>query len=784
MYCKFCGREISDNSMFCKYCGMKRLSSADSIVETRNNMMGNNRKPSKRKKIWVFIPILIVISVVVILWNKGLKGSDDITRPSELRRDDFVWNEIPSSIIDQQEQEMTNYIEDMKNHDSDIDGWTLYDKYEYGLNTADESDSDSDGLTDKEEIEVYGTNPLKCSTAEDLYSDGYKVQNGIDPFLQVEYEGDREIKDENGAITLYMKTPWDLSAKIIDVTAEYREEDSNLLAKLPEEFYYAYKVCAYDNDIIDIDLSYFANELNQRTDELDIETYALRENEYSKKRNGSVITVNYENVIPFDEGIGMKSYDIFIVDKTDNGDQIPFSTQIMNIEELPDMLFDINYSGIVSIIPDSDVGDLIEGYVERHGMDIKLGKMTHRNLFLLGSYEATEEEKNALLAAGEYLYYLNYGEKIHLYGDDISYFSKKEVKRRFENYAGSEKNGLCESLDSQFDGNWPKLNQWNGLFYYWTSNEYMNNDAVKEGVQNRNFEDHDPRFCIDDELSFKNPHSEVFASINKEGKIKGHGVCAGMAQIVAEVYNSDDHCLRYPKDLVVEKVTDYTGVEREVPASYDITKRESMRTFFNRYLYDFSLNNKEDEDEFMRMVSCYWARVNNNMANNTKVGAKGISLNARYGSELDWKTIENATEYLDNNQILLLSICIGNEYDRAHCVNLVSYKRGKDILDDGIEYETVTFDVYDSNYPGQYLRLICYRVPISNARSKVYYKYNTCGLNVQKDGYYASYIGQEYKYPQNRLYDYLSFATPKKESKTYCTFGLYNDYNQCLTVKL
>ncbi len=65
-----------------------------------------------------------------------------------------------------------NYTEPLKGEPSDIVGMSKYDKYAMGLSIQDGSDTDGDGLTDKEEIEVYGSDPLKKSTSGDLYDDG------------------------------------------------------------------------------------------------------------------------------------------------------------------------------------------------------------------------------------------------------------------------------------------------------------------------------------------------------------------------------------------------------------------------------------------------------------------------------------------------------------------------------------------------------------------------------------------------------------------------------------
>lgn len=59
-------------------------------------------------------------------------------------------------------------------------------------------DTDRDGLTDYEEIEIYGTNPDKKSTSGDLYSDGYKVLKDMD--VTKYYENDWIKIDDNLSI--------------------------------------------------------------------------------------------------------------------------------------------------------------------------------------------------------------------------------------------------------------------------------------------------------------------------------------------------------------------------------------------------------------------------------------------------------------------------------------------------------------------------------------------------------------------------------------------------------
>ena len=102
-----------------------------------------------------------------------------------------------------------------KNTPSDIEGMTKWDKYKAGLSVAAGADTDGDGLTDREEIEVYKTDPLKVSSAGDLYSDGYKVQNGMDPTAAYDYGGDYEFPYNTcPEVSLVPKSPTDFNAVV------------------------------------------------------------------------------------------------------------------------------------------------------------------------------------------------------------------------------------------------------------------------------------------------------------------------------------------------------------------------------------------------------------------------------------------------------------------------------------------------------------------------------------------------------------------------------------------
>lgn len=64
--------------------------------------------------------------------------------------------------------------------DTDGDGLTNEEEEEAGTNVS-KPDTDSDLLGDREEVQVYGTDPLRADTDGDTYTDGQEVRSGYNP---------------------------------------------------------------------------------------------------------------------------------------------------------------------------------------------------------------------------------------------------------------------------------------------------------------------------------------------------------------------------------------------------------------------------------------------------------------------------------------------------------------------------------------------------------------------------------------------------------------------------
>jgi hypothetical protein len=71
-------------------------------------------------------------------------------------------------------------VDGVRKTDQDLDGLSDVDEAKYGT-SKESSDTDQDGLLDKDEITIFKTNPLKADTDGDGHPDGLEVRNGYNP---------------------------------------------------------------------------------------------------------------------------------------------------------------------------------------------------------------------------------------------------------------------------------------------------------------------------------------------------------------------------------------------------------------------------------------------------------------------------------------------------------------------------------------------------------------------------------------------------------------------------
>ncbi len=117
----------------------------------------------KSKVLFWIVGIIVTLAIVFVVFKFIIPKITESGKSS---------NELDlEPLVDNYTDFDYDYKESLKKEPSDIEGLTKYEKYSMGLNPADGSDSDRDGLSDKEEIELYQSDPLNKSTDATLKVD-------------------------------------------------------------------------------------------------------------------------------------------------------------------------------------------------------------------------------------------------------------------------------------------------------------------------------------------------------------------------------------------------------------------------------------------------------------------------------------------------------------------------------------------------------------------------------------------------------------------------------------
>ena len=526
---------------------------------------------------------------------------------------------------------------------SDIEGWSNGDKFRAHLNPQDGSDTDGDGLTDKEEIEVYNSDPTKTSTAGDLYKDGYKVENGMD--INTFYEMENVTFDHN-------------ECKEVDLTAT---EVSDLFAHVSEmdapdidgyTVYKAYDVYCYNNELtIDVSDIVESNDISAKDVTVLVAHWYGGDCETPKtKADGNNITVKYT----FE---GEKRYTVMVARK--DGIFSPSK---------PSYKMSFN----------SDDGDIQDdaNFLYAH-------VFSFRNLFMDAKphlYYVPTGDRNKDLNTVRYLMAISRkvtdGYHTDIMDTDIKEISEVKMK--------ALKGALSQFSAFELTPQQPKVGPKHLLFVYNTqvildADMYKAEIGKVESVASSN-----TGFNIaEDALRFPNFGSKYSAG----------GNCAGIAYYTAKLYNTGSWNTNgaYVSGR-------YDGTTESL--SWDITADSQNTTLLDKGLGDFKSasfvkDHKDEnglltgltagEDEFVKMIGANWAQTNDTMAPEDKL----YLINDTTGV-YDWNMIKAMEQKLDNKQILILGMA--NSDGNGHAVNIVDYRTA----DNG---DTVYFTLYDNMFP-------------------------------------------------------------------------------------
>lgn len=587
-------------------------------------------------------------------------------------------------------------IKALKKEKSDIKGMTKYDKYKKGLDPRDGSDTDGDGLSDKDEIEKYGTDPLKMSTSGDLYTDGEKVAKGLSLTKKNKYKGkvSYEGNHTDGKVKLHASDAEGRFAVVTDVTGF-----DNLKGR---KVYKEYTI-EHFNGTLKIDVSKAAKENDTSADKM-IVLVADGNNKAKQVKisaDGNVITVDKK----FDLGF----HTIYVAEKK----LINLSAKSYCNGAIPE-IGGKGFDGIAYEIP---IIDFISGQPTIKYLDT-------------GDKETTRKEKEALVAIA------NIDDGMGAYttvkSKKIQPASQEEIDKKYAFFKKMFPYG--DTINHR--GNAASL-----IFAYARLSDgkkvlsdkqisYINRDTVNSGFSVKK-----------DAFPFQNLSDSKYAT---------GGVCAGYATFTASVYNNGSPAITSADGLTVKD-----KAEPVYPFDISGDSFKNMRIkgklhsfkdkdYVNRHKNGsghFSKNLSDDDKTFRNAMVFYWARANNaSLPNKMKSvyyyanGADAVSKYYRFNdSGYSYATIEWIKSQIKAGKIVSLGMTKGLEDPKTpevtlsgHMINLYGYMQ----CDDG----RTIFKVYDNNYPDRTdLTMTVKKVDISK-------NYMT---ELKKEGLTKGYAGSE-----------------------------------------
>lgn len=547
-----------------------------------------------------------------------------------------------------------DYIEGLKDQMSEIPGMTKYDKYEMGLDPEND-DTDGDGLTDNQELNIYHSDPLKQSTAGDLYSDKYKVDNDMDVNKAYEYEGEIKFAYNKCPEVTFNPTKYeDLFAVAEDVPFE----DSDVILK-------KYRIYNY-SDTVSIDLTSLLKSTKTSIENIGVYTYTLGGDTKKAKYKTEDNTITLKS--KFDE---KNMYYIYITNEekeTKNGE-------------------------IVSTIADMNRGIATDvKTVTPKAYAIGSPLLTMFSLSFLHS--DTPEFK---------LYYVDSG---------VESVNEETINKMLDGIAcvsGVRRTDINDNIqricltEEQYDKKINKLFALDVLdILYICNGDGVINASVLNSIYGFFTYENVARYVYQLGVGSPNPESlptiveytgdfnqelEVLPFKNFATNISKDGSCMGIALLTAKVHN--------------KKSADETGSyyidDAHGKLAWDLTTAEENTTFFNPGLYDYKSPSfvkerrnsagyveatNDAEQQFINMIACLW-KEGNDISKKSCVYRLAGKTNYYIGM------FNEVKKRLDNGDVL---VCGMGTENGAHAVNIYKYTEEED--------GTINFSVYDSNYPG------------------------------------------------------------------------------------
>lgn len=633
---------------------------------------------------------------------------------------------------------------------SDITGMTKADKVKKGMNAEDGSDTDGDGLTDKEEVEVYGTDPLKMSTAGDLMTDGEKVKAGLDPKEKSDKVPDKKyINKKADDVTFNATCAEDFYA--------YAAPQDGIRTLEGKDVYKTYIISGYSGNLT-MSVKKITKENKVTPDDLMV--YVA---EHGKPKAKSYkFTVNKKKITLTKKLDGDKIYDVYIAKKKGifnstataympaaraaaeaNGAEIYEKAGIDDANNVSPLNALAGYAT-------EDKGYEPDGIVYGFPLAVMVGSPLTVLYKELPSKDATvAERENLVMAANQFQQTVN--RHTILLGDNklkVKSASAEEIRavrdgmRKF--YPNGEWTGN-DFHDQDLPAFLPKV----GYIYftYETISNMTTLDGLMKTIEKQSTitrarttgtEVWAPKFGYDDILPFANIATGT----------SGHGNCVGMALTIASVYNNSG----LPKDTMVGSYTPQyfnnsakDSEYQEMKLTWDLSGKKNA-TLFDKKLddaiklpHDCREGLTGDKAELANYITAMWAKGNDSSIKAVRDGEMPVyNKNNKPNISVLYDTLEQLGE--GKVVVLTLPMKLTDGTAGGHAINI---SRAVTLKPDSV---WILYG-YDNNYPYKEavgtIALICTKIKGTN-QDYFTFEYTMIGMDDAEKKVYKKVTGIEF----------------------------------------
>lgn len=558
-----------------------------------------------------------------------------------------------------------------KSTPSDIEGMTKWDKYKAGLSVADGSDTDGDGLTDREELTVYDTDPLKVSTAGDLYADGYKVSMGMEPNKKYDYEGLQKFPHNDcSEVKLSAEIPTDFNAVVTPL------EDTTQVMGL--QVYAAYRVYNYGGKF-SVDLTDTLRKHGVKLSDISVYVSDGADLErYSFSKDGNIVTLRTK----FSADC---TYTVYCAED----DFLKFAMAKAVSSSAANSI-----AGAINGITDSLTPEEEEEEITGHGLVVMTPILNAVIKFPIVTVceDLGDDVKNEQLQkkiSQDALYFLIREKENTDYSFQTD-FQNGFVVLGLYNYLQDKLPAFDVSTTKNNDCKW-----YHFIFLYYSDDrrqQFLNgneNPDNPEGSLDIGAEESRPET---DTVSGFHPQWDTLPFGNFKTSLSPNGSCAGIAHLTTYLYNTKQFPARSssapwdseePWDLMTDPenaTLTNPGLRNYKDANF-VTEHSDRKGMIDESTLTTG------EAEFIKMIADTFSAANEN-AEFVCEELIGGDFNT---VKQDYAVIEAAMKYLDSGKILTLYLDMVD--GSRHAVNIFDYEISKENPD------VVLFSIYDSNYP-------------------------------------------------------------------------------------